>query len=98
MSIYLRSALAWCSLTTTMLLSVEAYDLTNRFSIEGVLASTYQYQLLDSANHGEDEGGGTFVFQPELSYRPTNRDQFFVRMGFAADNGLNDQKPFVLSP
>ena len=98
MSIYLRSALAWCSLTTTMVLSVEAYDLTDAFSIEGVLASTYQYQLLDSANHGEDEGGGSFVFQPELSYRPTTRDQFFVKLGFAADNGLNDQETFALSP
>ena len=36
--------------------------------------------------------------QPEISFRPTDRDEFFAKFGFAADNGLNDKTPFTLAP
>ena len=35
-------------------------------------------------------------FQPELTYNPTDKDQFFVKLGFAAGNGLNEDSPFCL--
>jgi porin len=76
----------------------EAYDLTETFSVGGILAGVYQYQFLDDADSGEDEGGGAVVFQPELSFRPTDRDEFFVKLGLAADNAINDQAPFAVAP
>jgi porin len=63
-----------------------------------MLAGTYQYQILEGEGRGDDEGGGAVVFQPELSFRPTDRDEFFVKLDFAADNAINDQTPFILSP
>ena len=41
---------------------------------------------------------GAVPFQPELVYNPTEQDQFFVKFGFAAGNGLNEVSPFVLAP
>lgn len=60
-----------------------------------MVAGAYQYQFLDRDEGSPDEGGGTFAFQPELSFRPTARDELFVKLGFAADNGLNDKTPFT---
>lgn len=97
MSTYIRSAIVLCGMITSALLPVEAYDLTDTLSVNGMLAGTYQYQLLDSES-GDDDGGGAVIFQPELSLRPTDRDEFFVKLGFAADNGINDQTPFTLAP
>jgi porin len=76
----------------------EAYDLTETFSVGGVLAGVYQYQFLNDGESGDDEGGGAVVFQPELSFRPTDRDEIFVKLGFAADHGINDKTPFAVSP
>ena len=36
-------------------------------------------------------------FQPALTYRPTQHDIMFLKLGFAAGNGLNDVSPFNLS-
>jgi porin len=77
---------------------VKAYDINDKFSISGVLAGAYQYQSLDRKDGGADEGGGAVSFQPELSFRPTSVDEFFFKLGFAADNGLNDQTPFSIAP
>ena len=41
---------------------------------------------------------GALPFQPELVYNPTEQDQLFVKLGFAAGNGLNEVSPFVLAP
>jgi porin len=81
----------------SLLSLAEAYDLTETFSVGGVLAGVYQYQILDEQS-GDDEGGGAVVFQPELSFRPTDRDEFYVKFGFAADHGINDKTPFAISP
>ncbi len=78
--------------------SVQAYDVTNTVSIGGVLAAGYQYQALDRNAGADDEGSGAAPFQPEFSFRPTDHDAFFFKLGFAADNGLNDKTPFTLAP
>lgn len=65
-------------------------------TLGGVMAGIYQYQVLDREDGGQDEGGGGFAFQPEISFQPTPRDEIFVKLGFAADNGLNDKTPFTL--
>jgi porin len=72
---------------------VNAYTVSETLSIGGVFAGAYQYQLLDHDDGGSDEGGGAVAFQPTLSLRPTAMDEFFVKFGFAADNGLNDKPP-----
>lgn len=75
-----------------------SYDVTDKLSLGGVLAGAYQYQLLDRTNGSAEEGGGALVLQPEISFRPTNRNEVFAKLGFAAGNGLNFKTPFTLVP
>lgn len=75
--------------------TVLGYDINEKFSIGGVLAGSYQYQWVD----GDDsKGRGALPFQPEISFRPTGRDEVFTKFGFAAGNGLNGVTGFNLSP
>jgi porin len=71
------------------------YDLTDKFSVGGVLAGAYQHQTGDEI---EDKGRGAIPFQPEFSFRPTERDEVFSKFGFAAGNGLNGATEFNLAP
>ena len=91
-------ALVTVFVTAIPLSSVDAYDLSEMFSVGGVLAGVYQYQSLDRDGGGTDEGGGAIPLQIEASLRPTDVDEVFVKFGFAADNALNDQTPFAISP
>ena len=71
------------------------YDLTDKFSIGGVMSGAYQQQWVD----GDDNlGRGALPFQPEFSFRPTEQDEFFVNFGFATGNGLNGKTDFNLAP
>jgi len=70
------------------------YDITDKFSIGGVLAGAYQYQ---SGDNIDDKGRGALPFQPEFSFRPTERDEIFTKFGFAAGNGLNGVTEFNLA-
>ena len=57
--------------------TVLGYDLTDTFSIGGVIAGTYQYQWVN----GDDYlGRGVLPFQPEFSFRPTEHDEFFTNL------------------
>jgi porin len=79
--------------------SVLAFDVTDRFSIGGVLAGAYQHQeLSDVAPPDDSLGRGAVVFQPEFSFLLTEKDELFAAFGFAAGNALNDQTPFSVSP
>jgi porin len=71
------------------------YDLTDKFSVGGVLAGAYQHQTGDEI---EDKGRGAIPFQPEFSFRPTERDEIFAKFGFAAGNGLAGVTEFNLAP
>ncbi len=77
--------------------TVDAYDITDKFSVGGVLAGAYQIMDVE-AEDLEERGGGTLCLQPEFSFRPTNRDELFTKLGFAAGNGLIEFSPFVLHP
>jgi porin len=81
--------------------AVFGYDITDKFSIGGVLAGAYQFQSVD-ADVGEVENGnagrGSLPFQPEFSFRPTDKDEIFAKFGYVAGNGLNEISPFVLAP
>ena len=77
-----------------------AYEITERFSIGGVLAGIYQYQCITNAPGYESEGRGLLAFQPQISFTPTDNDELFAKFGFAAGNGLMGDgiSPFVLAP
>jgi hypothetical protein len=72
-----------------------AYDITDKFSIGAILAGAYQYQWVDG---DDNKGRGAIPFQPEFSFRPTGKDEFFAKFGFAAGNGLNGVTQFNLAP
>ena len=73
-----------------------SYDITDPFSIGGVLAGAWQYLEVneDSVNDGPK---AAVAFQPELSFKPYENSELFVKFGFAAGNGLNVKSPFALT-
>jgi hypothetical protein len=81
--------------------SAFGHNITDTFSIGGVLAGAYQYQSVDT-DVGEVENDNAarsaIPFQPELSIRLTEKDEISVKFGFAAGNGLNEISPFILTP
>ena len=72
-----------------------AYDITDKFSIGGILAGAYQYQWADG---DENKGRGAIIFRPEFSFQPTEKDEIFATFGFAAGNGLNGVTKFNIGP
>jgi hypothetical protein len=74
-----------------------AYDVTNKLSIGGVISGAYQYQSVDDLSDVDNAGRGALPIQPEFSFMATERDEIFVKFGFAAGNGLNEKSPFVLA-
>ena len=78
-------------------LQAHAYDVTDNFSISGLIAAGGQCQSL-SDDAGEDDAcRGAMPVQPELSLRTTDRDEFFIKFGYGVGNGLNNRSPFALS-
>ncbi len=76
-----------------------AHEINDQFSVGGVIAGIYQYQsITDFPNH-ESEGSGLLAFQPTIGFRPTGNDEFFVKFGFGAGNGLMEdgRSPFILA-
>ena len=78
-------------------LPVEAKELTDKLSLNGVLSGALQCQQLSADSTGEDACKLGIPFQPELTYRPSQQNTLFLKLGFAAGNGLNDVSPFNLS-
>ena len=78
----------------------QGYDITDKFSIGGILAGVYQYQWLDDDANGEDDdrGRGAVSFEPEFSFRPNEKNEVFAKLGFAAGNGLNGVTGFNIPP
>ena len=78
----------------------QAYDLTDKFSIGGIMAGVYQYQWLDDDASGtdDDRGRGAFNFEPEFSFRPNENNEIFAKIGFGAGNGLAGVTSFNIAP
>ena len=72
--------------TTT---TAQAYDITDNFSVGGILSGAGQCQRLSEDAGFDDECKGALLLQPEMSLRPTDNDELFVKFGFATGNGLN---------
>lgn len=89
-----------CLLTVTMALlsvmPVEAKEVTDKLSLNGVLSGALQCQQLSADSIGEDACKLGMPFQPELTYRPSQHNTLFLKLGFAVGNGLNDVSPFNL--
>ncbi|MGB5831017.1 MAG: carbohydrate porin [Thiohalocapsa sp.] len=79
-------------------------------SINGLLAATGQCQDVSArlpAESYDDDGAmdsfdnqcrGGMPIQLEASFSPDDRNEFFIKFGFAVDNGLNTVSPWVLAP
>ena len=76
------------------------YEINDKLSIGGVMAGIGQYQSISDAPGFENEGRGLLLFEPEISYTPTDNDELFAKFGFGAGNGLDGegQSPFVIPP
>lgn len=90
-------ALSFLSLTT-LSGPAASYDLTDKLSFGGVLAHTHQCQDVSSAPGTPDTCRGATPLQPEISFRPNERNEFFAKFGLAADDGINELSPFALAP
>ena len=82
-------------LCLTFAASTQAFDLSDKFSIGGVMAGAGQYQWVDG---DDNKGRGAFVFQPEFSFHPDDNNEIFAKFGFALGNGLNGETNFNLAP
>ena len=76
------------------------YEINDKLSIGGIIAGIGQYQSISDAPGFENEGRGILLFEPEINFTPTDKDELFAKFGFGAGNGLNEegQSPFVLAP
>ncbi len=77
--------------------TVNAYEFSDRLSVNGVLSAAVQCQEIRN-EPTEDTCETALPFQPSLTYRPTNQDTIFLKLGFTEGNGLNNITPFVISP
>jgi hypothetical protein len=76
---------------------VSAYDLNEKFSIEGTLTGVYQYGDLDIEGT-DDKDRGAAVLDLGVNFHPTDKDEFQITLSYAAGNGLNAVVPFSLAP
>lgn len=74
-----------------------AYEVNEKLSIGGVAAGSVQCQQLAEKAGARNRCRSVFPFQPELGFRPTDRDEFFIKAGFSSGNGLNAASPFERS-
>ena len=104
------SALLAAPTLCTVALSATAYEVDDRLNINGLLAAAGQCQdvsaRLPSASYADDgaldafdnQCRGGMPLQLEVSLLPAPNNEFFLKVGFAVDNGLNGVSPWVLAP
>jgi porin len=76
--------------------TAQALDIGDRLALNGLLAGALQCQEVSVASDAPDACRGSGAFQPKILFRPTDADQFFIKLGFGAGNGLNQASPFSL--
>lgn len=73
--------------------------IAGKITFSGIIAGAYQYESVSGIPGADDFGRGALPVQPEVSIKPTETDEIFFKLGFAAGNGLNTEKhPFALAP
>lgn len=90
------SLLVW--IASFLVTPIFAYEYSDTLAINGVLAGAIQCQDLSEPAGAENTCGSGLPFQPSLTYRPTKASTLFLKLGFAAGNGLNDESPFITPP
>ncbi|UHD17734.1 carbohydrate porin [Thiocapsa bogorovii] len=104
-----RRGLALAALASGLLATFaspsRAYELNDRVSLGAVLAAAGQCQEglggsvdADGQERAENSCRGGMPFQLALDVRPSARDELYVLLGFAVEDGLNAISPFVLAP
>lgn len=78
-------------------LSAFAYDINEKFRIEGTLTGVYQYADTDIGGIGAVDRGAA-VFDLGINFHPTEKDEFQVTVSSAAGNALNYLDMFSLVP
>jgi len=78
-------------------LQIYAYDINEKFSLEGTLTGVYQYGDWN-AEDVDDTSRGAGVLDLGANFHPTDSDEFQVKLSFAAGNALNNISPFILAP
>jgi len=71
--------------------------LGQKFALQGDLTVVYQW-LWQEKGDFEDEDAGSLAFDGRLSFKPTDKDEFYLRASLAWGNGLKDLSPFMLPP
>lgn len=74
-----------------------AVEINEKLSLRVLMAGAYQYQQVNDTD-ADNGGRGGLAIQPEISFRPTDKNELFGKFGFGAGNGLNELSPFVLAP
>ena len=78
--------------------SARGYDFNPNLSLGGVLAGAVQCQRLSNAPGSGDTCEPAVPFQTGIRLRPTEDEEIFFKLGFAAGNGLNEITPFLIRP
>lgn len=76
-------------------ITVHAYEVTDKLSVGGILAAAYQCQILSGNTVADDTCRSAMPFQPEITFHPNAKSEFYVKFGFAAGDGLNPYSPFI---
>ena len=94
-----KKSLTAMAVTVPLVIKVGfAYELNDSLLLSGVLAGAIQCQNLSDAPGFSNTCESAVPFQPKVRIRPTEADEVFFRLGFAAGNGLNDITPFNIPP
>jgi len=101
MSITARKIIARAMVTLLFFVAVPlqiyAYDINDKFTLEGMLTGVYQYGDWN-AEDVDDTGRGAGVLDLGANFHPTDSDEFQIKLSFAAGNALNNISPFILAP
>jgi len=77
-----------------------AADITEKLSISGTETTVYQW-LDKSRGDVPNKDRGSTVIDFNVSFRPTDNDEFFIRASFAKGSGFHSESslyPFTLNP
>jgi porin len=90
--------LTWVMLLLGSSPSARAYDVADWLSVGGIFAAGGQCQLVSGDSGVGDKCRVGLPVQTEVSVRPTESDEVFVKLGFAISDGLNEASQFAISP
>lgn len=84
-------------------ISTYAADITDWLSVSGTVTGVYQWLKMtkgyvDEEGKDKTKNRGSAVIDFNVSLKPTENDEFFLRASFAKGDGLKDINPFKLSP